>query len=421
MSGIEELRVNGSRLWDSLMEVAKIGATPAGGCNRQALTVLDKAGRDLFCQWCRELGCTITVDRMGNIFARREGRDPGSLPVLTGSHLDTQLTGGKFDGVYGVLAGVEVLRTLDEAGISLYAPIELVVWTNEEGARFSPAMLGSGVWSGEFALEQAHAITDTGGCTVKSELESIGYLGARPANARPARAAFELHIEQGPILEAADIPIGIVTGVQGIRWYDLMIHGEACHAGPTPMDRRKDPFMALPPIQTALYSLTAEHAPWARVTFGNIRVEPGSRNTVPERLVLAVDLRHPDPDVLQIMDAAFRKLVDKHASCYSLEADIRLEWDSPPVSFDEQCIEAVREAVRRLDYPAMEMVSGAGHDAVYLSRVVPTAMIFVPCREGISHNEVEYAEPAHLEAGCNVLLHSILACAGSDRAYHAIP
>lgn len=351
---------------------------------------------------------------MGNIFARCEGRDPASLLVLTGSHLDTQSTGGKFDGVYGVLAGVEVLRTLDEAGIAPCAPIELVVWTNEEGARFSPAMIGSGVWSGEFALSQAHAITDATGCTVKSALASIGYLGSRPSNARPARAAFELHIEQGPILDAAEVPIGVVTGVQGIRWYDVIIHGEACHAGPTPMDLRKDPFMALPAIQSALYSLTAEHAPWARVTFGNICVEPGSRNTVPERLVLAVDLRHPDPDILQSMDRAFRNMVEKHASGCLLDADISLEWDSPPVSFDEQCVEAVRDAVRQLGYPAMEMVSGAGHDPVYLSCVVPTAMIFVPCQRGLSHNELEYAEPAHLEAGCNVLLHAILGCAGGD-------
>ncbi len=409
------LRVDGARLWASLMRMAEIGATPAGGCNRQALTPLDKAGRDLFCDWARELGCEIRIDAIGNIFARRAGRDPAAAPVMTGSHLDTQPTGGKFDGVYGVLAGLEVLRTLEAAGHRTLAPLEVVVWTNEEGARLSPAMLGSGVWAGVFGLEEAWAIRDKAGCTVREALEGIAYRGETDARSGPVHAAFEVHIEQGPILEAEGLGIGILTGVQGMRWYDLTLRGRPCHAGPTPMEGRRDPFMALGPIQHALYALAARHAPWARVTFGDIRVAPGVRNTVPETLVLAVDLRHPDPEVLATMDREFHAIAAAEAARVGLGWEIRLEWDSPAVVFHPRCVDAVAQAVERLGYPAMHMVSGAGHDSVYVSRVAPTGMIFVPCGEGISHNEAESANPGELEAGANVLLHAMLQCADAPQ------
>jgi N-carbamoyl-L-amino-acid hydrolase len=408
----QQLRINGQRLWDSLMEMAQIGATGRGGCNRQALTDEDKRGRDLFVRWCEAAGCKVSIDEMGNIFARRPGRDDSLAPVITGSHLDTQPTGGKFDGVYGVLAGLEVMRTLQDAGLATLAPLEVVVWTNEEGARFAPAMVGSGVWAGEMQRDEIYAITDKAGKSFAEELERIGYRGELPARPRPVRAAFETHIEQGPILEAAQLQIGVLTGVQGCRWYDLVIVGQPVHAGPTPMEVRRDPFMAALPILQFCYDLAAGCAPWGRATFGDIRAEPGSRNTVPEKLVVSVDLRHPDPAVLDDMDRQFRECVDRVCASKQLEGRVEELWHMPVTEFDSDCIEAVRNATRELGYSYMEMVSGAGHDALYLAKVVPTSMIFVPCEKGISHNEAENARQEDLEAGCNVLLRAMLAMAG---------
>ncbi|WP_334078360.1 Zn-dependent hydrolase [Microbulbifer sp. M83] len=408
MTDNSKIRVDGQRLWDSLMAMAAIGATDKGGCNRQALTDLDKQGRDLFVQWCRDAGCSVDIDSMGNIFARRPGSNPDLPPVLTGSHLDTQPTGGKFDGVYGVLAGLEVMRALNDAGIETAAPLEVAVWTNEEGARFSPAMIGSGVWSGNFEQDYAYARTDKEGKAFGDELQRIGYRGPTPARARPLTAAFEVHIEQGPILEAEEKQIGVLSGVQGMYWYDLTLTGQPCHAGPSPMEGRRDPFMALHRVLDRLYRLAEEFAPWARVTFGDIRAEPGSRNTVPEKLVLAVDLRHPEQEVLDEIDRRFREITAEIAADTGVEAEIRDEWRSPAVAFAPPCVEAVRAAVAELGYSNKEMVSGAGHDSVYVSRVAPTGMIFVPCEKGLSHNEAENAEPADLEAGANVLLHAML-------------
>ena len=334
------------------------------------------------------------------------------MMVITGSHLDTQPTGGKFDGVYGVLAGLEVVRALNDDNIETEAPIEVVVWTNEEGARFSPAMIGSGVWAGEFEMEHAHGIADKAGCTIGDELSRIGYLGDEPASSFPVQAAFEVHIEQGPILEQEGLQIGIVSGVQGMRWYDLTIEGQPCHAGPTPMDVRRDPFQGITAIIDQLYALAAQHGPWARATFGDIKAEPGARNTVPERVVLSVDLRHPQQDVLDQIDASFRDIVGRTCGRLGLTGNIRDEWNSPAVEFDAQCISAVRSATKMLGYPSMEMFSGAGHDSVYVSRVAPTSMIFVPCEGGLSHNEAENATQDDLQSGCNVLLHAILEQAG---------
>lgn len=408
----QSLRIDGRRLWDSLMEMARIGATPAGGCNRQALTDEDRQGRDLFVSWCREIGCAVRVDQMGNIFVRRDGSDNSLPPVITGSHLDTQPTGGKFDGVYGVLAGLEVLRTLHGQKLQTRAPLEVVVWTNEEGARFSPAMVGSGVWAGEFSLEYGHGRTDKAGKTIGEELERIGYLGGEPAEPKPITAAFEAHIEQGPILEKKDQVIGVVTGVQGIRWYDVTFHGTPCHAGPTPMADRRDPVQALSLLCEHLYSEVKAYGEEARMTCGDLRAEPGSRNTVPEKVVLALDLRHPQPEGLEHLHRTLYRLAEQVEEATGATIDVREEWYSPPVAFNEQCIEAVNSAVESLGYSHRKMVSGAGHDSVYVSRVAPVSMIFVPCAGGLSHNEAESAEADHLEAGCNVLLHAMLSRAG---------
>ena len=407
-NALHELRIDGDRLWRSLMEMARIGATERGGCNRQTLTDDDRQGRDLFVEWCQDAGCEVHVDQMGNIFARRSGAVAEAACVMAGSHLDTQPTGGKFDGVYGVLAGLEVIRSLNDANVDTHRPIEAVCWTNEEGARFAPAMIGSGVWAGEFELAYAHGRTDKQGKSIGDELARIGYLGAETCEAYPVFAAFEAHIEQGPILEKEHRQIGVVTGVQGIRWYDLVIDGQASHAGPTPMDMRRDPFMALAKIIDQLYALIESYAPWARVTFGDIRAEPGSRNTVPERVTITVDLRHPDQSVLDGLDQAFRRIVDTECGARDLSGTVPWEWHSPAVVFAEACVNAVRSAAQMLDYEHMPIVSGAGHDSVYVSRVAPTSMIFVPCEGGISHNEIENATAEDLEAGCNVLLHAIL-------------
>ena len=408
----EALRINSDRLWDSLMEMAQIGATQRGGCNRQALTDEDKIGRDLFVDWCKAIGCSIKIDEMGNIFARRAGKDDALPPVITGSHLDTQPTGGKFDGVYGVLAGLEVLRTLHDNDIETDAPLEVVVWTNEEGARFAPAMLGSGVWAGEMQRDDIYAIEDKAGKSFGAELERIGYKGDAPATHKPVKAAFETHIEQGPILEAEELQIGVLTGVQGARWYDLIIEGEPCHAGPTPMEVRKDPFLGALPIMGECYKLAVKYAPWGRATFGDIKAEPGSRNTVPEKLIVNVDLRHPDPDILDEMDRSFRETVQVECERTGLKGSVEELWHMPVTQFAPECVDAVRTATQKLGYSNMEMVSGAGHDSLYVAKVAPTSMIFVPCENGISHNEAENAKQEDLEAGCNVLLHAMLEMAG---------
>ncbi len=405
---VKPLKINAQRLWDSLMLFAEIGATDKGGCNRQALTDLDKQARDLWVSWAEDAGCSIRIDTMGNIFARREGLKDDLPVVMTGSHIDTQPTGGKFDGVYGVLASLEVIRSLNDQGVQTNHPIEAVVWTNEEGARFSPAMIGSGVWSGAFSLDYGHARMDKDGKTIQEELRRIDYEGDTPCKPDPIKGFIELHIEQGPILENEALQIGILTGVQGMNWYDLTIKGQPVHAGPTPMENRFDPFMGLHKIINKMYEMTAEYEPWSRITFGDITAIPGARNTVPEKLILAVDLRHPDKDILAEMDKRFRQIAHQECEAAGLSCQVGVEWQSPAVVFDSGCIEAVRKATQDLGYLSKEMVSGAGHDAVYVSRVAPTSMIFVPCEKGISHNEAEYSKPGDIEAGCNVLMNAIV-------------
>ena len=402
------LRINGQRLWDSLMEMAKIGATEKGGVCRLALTNLCKQSRDLFIQWCEEAGCTIKVDKMGNIFARRPGRDNDLAPVVTGSHLDSQPTGGRFDGVYGVLSGLEVLRSMNDLGIESERPFEVVVWTNEEGSRFAPAMVASGVFAGIFDLDYGLSRADSDGKTMGEELARIGYDGPEEVGGRDIHAYFEAHIEQGPILEDEEISIGVVTDAQGQRWYELTLTGVESHAGPTPMRIRKDALLGAARIVDAVNRIGLDNAPVACATVGMLEVYPNSRNGIPGRVWMTIDFRHPDDDVLATMDAAMREAVGAICDDIGLELEIEQIFYYAPVRFEESCINAVRQGAAACDYSMREIVSGAGHDACYMANVAPSAMIFIPCVDGISHNEVEDAKPEWVTAGCDVLLHAVL-------------
>ena len=404
-----ELKINADRLWGSLMEMAKIGATPKGGVCRLALTDLDRDGRDLFVKWCSEAGCTVKVDAMGNIFARRPGRNNHLAPVGTGSHLDSQPTGGRFDGVYGVLAGLEVIRTLNDLGIETERPVEASVWTNEEGSRFAPAMVASGVYAGVFTLEYGLSRADADGKTMGEELKRIGYAGSEPVGGRPVHAFFETHIEQGPILEAEGQTIGIVTDAQGQRWYELVLTGQESHAGPTPMGVRRDALLGAAKVIQLVNEIGLAHAPVAVSTVGMINSYPNSRNVIPGKAFLTVDFRCPDNEELTKMDAELKAGVARIAAAGKLEHELKQIFQYDCVHFDESCVQMVREGAQALGYTARNIVSGAGHDACYMSKVTPTAMIFVPCIGGISHNEIEDAKPEWLAAGGNVLLRAMLA------------
>ena len=408
------LRINGTRLWSRLMAMAEHGATPAGGCNRQALTDADKAGRDLFLSWCRAAGCTIRIDAVGNLFARRSGAQDDLPPVLAGSHLDTQPTGGKFDGVYGVLAALEVVETLNDAGRQTRHPLEVAVWTNEEGCRFDAAMMGSAVWAGVLPLESAYALRDREGRSVKEELRRIGYLGDSPAIVQPLHAAFELHIEQGPILEAEGREVGVVTGVQHMSRHRVLIFGTEAHAGPTPMKLRKDPMMALADFLPSLYALAKEQGEDGRITFGFVQAQPGSINTVPGRLELTIDMRHPEGGRHQAMQRGCREIITAACNRLGLHFELQCFWEAPGVAFHQDCVEAVRAATCHLGCTSQEIISGAGHDACNLAATAPTGMIFIPCAGGLSHNEAESISLQQAETGANVLLHAMLHRAALD-------
>lgn len=405
------LRVNGERLWVSLMEMAKVGATEKGGNCRLALTDLDREGRDLFVRWCKEAGCSIQIDKMGNIFARRPGRNASLPPVVTGSHLDTQPTGGRFDGVYGVLAGLEVIRSLNDLNYETEHPVEVVVWTNEEGSRFAPAMVASGVFAGVFDLEYGLSRQDPEGKTIGEELERIGYAGDAEVG-KPVHAYFEAHIEQGPILEAEEKTIGVVTDAQGLRWYEVTVTGQESHAGPTPMDRRRDALVGAARMVELVNRIGLEQAPHACATVGMLEVYPNSRNVIPGRVAFTIDLRHPDEEILEAMERKLYEGIKEIAAGSALEAEAERIFSYAPIHFDEECIEIVRKVTQQLGYSHRDMISGAGHDACYLSRVAPTSMIFIPCVGGISHNEIEDAKPEWVTAGANVLLGAVLAKAG---------
>jgi N-carbamoyl-L-amino-acid hydrolase len=412
---MRNLRVNGERLWASLMELAQIGATEKGGVCRLAASDLDGEARRLFIRWCEEAGCTVSIDHIGNIFARRPGRKPELPPVMAGSHLDTQPTGGRFDGAYGVMAGLEIVRTLNDLGYETEAPIEIVAWTNEEGSRFSPAMVGSGVFAGVFDLAYGLARPDNvTGVALGAELQRIGFAGPAPVGGRAVGAYFEAHIEQGPILEAAGLPIGIVTGAQGQRWYEITVTGQEAHAGPTPMPRRRDALVGAARMIDAVNKIGHAHAPYACATVGFVQVSPNSRNTIPGHVFFTVDFRHPHDDVLGAMDRELREACAAAAASQTLEVAVAEFWYFPPTPFDPDLVGRVREAAQAQGYPHQDIVSGAGHDAVYMARVAPSAMIFVPCVGGISHNEIEDAKPEDLTAGCDVLLNAVLESADGD-------
>ncbi|SAL74400.1 allantoate amidohydrolase [Caballeronia terrestris] len=403
------LQVNGPRLWASLMDMAQIGATEKGGVRRLALTDDDRRGRDLFAKWCREAGMTVSVDEVGNLFARREGVDKSQRPVLIGSHLDTQPEGGRFDGVYGVLAALELVRTLNDHGIVTEKPLEIVSWTNEEGARFTPAMLGSAVFVGATPLQTALDTKDADGITLRAALKQSGYAGERRATGQPVDAYFEAHIEQGPVLESHGNPIGVVTGGQAIRWLDIAVTGVAAHAGTTPMPYRRDALFASAEMALRLEAIAERYAPQGLVTIGQVAIPNSSRNTIPGRVSFTVDLRHPDDAQIDAMERDMRAAFSEVARTRGLEVAIDAYWTSPATPFDADCVALVQQAVTELDYKHERIVSGAGHDAIHLARHVPTAMVFIPCVDGLSHNEAEDALPEDVTCGANVLLNAVLA------------
>ncbi|MEN5254736.1 Zn-dependent hydrolase [Pseudomonas protegens] len=400
--------INRERLWQSLMDLARLGATAKGGVCRLALTDLDRQARDLFVRWCEEAGCSVSVDGIGNIFARRAGRDPNRAPVMTGSHIDTQPTGGKFDGCYGVMAGLEVIRTLNDLGLETQAPIEVVVWTNEEGSRFPPCMMGSGVFAGKFDLAETLAKQDEQGLSVGAELQRIGYAGPRAVLGHPVGAYFEAHIEQGPVLEDRQTTIGVVMGCLGQKWFDLTLSGVEAHAGPTPMHLRKDALVGAAQVVSAVNRIAHAHQPHACGTVGCLSLHPGSRNVIPGQVQMTLDLRHLHADRLQAMVDEVRQVIEDSCRQHGLTFELTATADFPPLDFDPACIAAVRQGAEHLGLSHMDIVSGAGHDAIFIAELGPAGMIFVPCEGGISHNEIENAAPQDLADGCAVLLRAMV-------------
>ena len=400
------LRINSDRLWQSLMDLARIGATEKGGVRRLTLTEADRRGRDQFVQWCRAARLDIEVDRIGNIFARRPGADPALAPVAIGSHLDSQPSGGKFDGAYGVMAGLEIVRTLNDAGLRTRAPVEVVSWTNEEGSRFVPTLMGSGVYAGVFPLSEILESKDVDGVRVRDALEGIGYAGKAPPH--KLGAYFEAHIEQGPVLEETKTTIGVVLGALGQRWYDVSVLGQDSHAGPTPMETRKDALLAASRLVLEVNRIATRFPDYARGTVGFMQVRPNSRNVVPGEVRMTVDLRNAKDATLSAMAAELKRTVAAVAKETRTEVALKEVVYFPPSEFAAELVDSVREGSRALGYTHRDIVSGAAHDAVYMARVAPTAMVFVPCEGGISHNEIENARAEDIAAGCNVLLHAVL-------------
>jgi N-carbamoyl-L-amino-acid hydrolase len=405
------LKIDAQRLWQSLMDLARIGATEKGGVRRLTLTDADRIGRDQFVAWCKDAGMTVEVDGIGNIFARRAGTDPAAPPVAIGSHLDSQPSGGKFDGAYGVMAGLEVVRTLNDAGIRTRAPVEVAAWTNEEGSRFVPTMMGSGVYAGVYTLETALAQKDVEGVSVKDALAAIGYAG--PAKPHALGAYFETHIEQGPILEATRTTIGVVQGALGQRWFDLAFTGQDSHAGPTPMETRRDALLAASRIVVEVNRIATTFPDNARGTVGFMQVKPNSRNVVPGEVRMTVDLRNAKDATLTAMVEELKQCVARIAAECRVEAKLDEVVYFPPSEFTPELVASVRAGAQAFGYSHRDIVSGAAHDAVYMARIAPTAMVFVPCEGGISHNEIENARPEDIAAGCNVLLHAVLQKAGT--------
>ena len=404
----KNFRVNGDRLWESIMEMAKIGPGVAGGNNRQTLTDDDAKGRELFKSWCEKEGLAMGLDTMGNMFARREGTDPSALPVMVGSHLDTQPTGGKYDGVLGVLGGLEIIRTLNDLDIKTKHPIEIVNWTNEEGTRFAPPMLSSGVFASMHTEEWAYNREDSEGKKFGDELKRIGWRGEEPVGERKLHAFYELHIEQGPILEDENVDIGVVTHGQGLNWLQVTLVGKESHTGSTPMPKRVNAGLGMARITQLVDEIALSHAPHAVGAIGHIDVYPNSRNIIPGKVVFTVDFRHPNKEVIQDMEERMRKGAADIAEKIGLTMDIEKVGNFDPVEFDKDCVEKVRDAAKTLGYSHMNIVSGAGHDACWINRVAPTAMIMCPCVDGLSHNEAEEITKEWSTAGADVLFHAVV-------------
>ena len=404
---MSNLTIDQDRLWASLMETAQIGGTPDGGIARLTLTEDDKRVRDWLGAECAALGMTLTVDAAGNMFALRAGKRPELPPIAMGSHLDTQPTGGKFDGVLGVLAGLEVLRTLEAAGYESEAPLMLVNWTNEEGSRFSPAMLGSGIWAGVYTPDYGDARTDVAGDTFGASLDRIGYRGAVKAGAVKIGAMFELHIEQGPILEAEGVQIGVVQGVQGMRWFELVLRGTAAHTGSTPMNMRQNALLGMAKVIEGIDEIAKSHAD-AVGTIGFLEIHPNSHNVIPGEVRATIDLRHPSDAVLDQMEQQTQALVRAAAEQIGLEHNLAQISRTAPVVFDAECIAAVRGGAEAAGFSMRDIISGAGHDAAHTAAVVPTTMIFVPSADGLSHNPAESTLPEECAAGAQVLLEAVL-------------
>ena len=408
----ENLRIDAARLWDSLMEMAKIGPGVAGGNNRQTLTDADAAGRALFQRWCEAAGCSMGLDKMGNMFAMRAGTDPDALPVYMGSHLDTQPTGGKYDGVLGVLGGLEVLRSLNDAGIKTRHPVVVANWTNEEGTRYAPAMLSSGVFAGVHTQEFAYSRVDAEGKTFGDELARIGWIGDEVVGARKMHAMLELHIEQGPILEAEGKEIGVVTHGQGLWWLQITLTGRDAHTGSTPMNMRVNAGLGMARIIEAVHQIAMDHQPGAVGAVGQANVYPNSRNVIPGKAVFTVDFRSPDLAKLTAMRARLEAQAPVIAADLGLGIEIEAVGHFDPVTFDPDLVKVVRRAAERLGYSHMDIISGAGHDACWINRVAPTVMVMCPCVGGLSHNEAEEISPEWAAAGTDVLFHAVLEVAG---------
>ncbi len=404
----ENLKIDGARLWDSLMEMAKIGPGIAGGNNRQTLTDEDAEGRALFQNWCEAAGGTMGLDQMGNMFARREGTDPDALPVYVGSHLDTQPTGGKYDGVLGVLGGLEIIRSLNDLGIKTKHPIVVTNFTNEEGTRYAPAMLSSGVFAGIHTQDWAYGREDADGKAFGDELKRIGWRGEEEVGARKMHAFFELHIEQGPILEAENCDIGVVTHGQGLSWTQVTITGKDSHTGSTPMPMRKDAGLGMARVLELVNEIALSHAPHAVGAAGHIDVFPNSRNVIPGKTVFTIDFRSPVLAVIEDMESRLKSGAQKICDAMGLCVEFEKVGGFDPVTFDDGCVGAVRAAAERLGLTHMDLISGAGHDACWINRVAPTAMVMCPCVDGLSHNEAEEISPDWAAAGANVLFHAVV-------------
>ena len=405
------LRINGDRLWDSLMEMAKIGPGIAGGNNRQTLTDEDAEGRSLFQNWCEAAGCTMGLDQMGNMFATRPGSDPEALPVYVGSHLDTQPTGGKYDGILGVLGGLEIINTLNDLNIKTKHPIVVTNWTNEEGTRYAPPMLASGVFGGVHTQEWAYDRVDADGKRFGDELVRIGWRGDEKVGERKMHAFFELHIEQGPILEAEKKDIGVVTHGQGLSWTEITIIGKDSHTGSTPMHMRKNAGLAMARILENVDEIALSHAPHAVGAAGHIDVYPNSRNVIPGKVVFTVDLRSPELAVIDDMEQRLISGAKKICDDMGLEVSFEKVGGFDPVTFDEKCVSSIRNAAERMGYSHMNIISGAGHDACWINGVAPSAMVMCPCVDGLSHNEAEEIKPEWASSSTNVLLHAAIASA----------